>query len=97
MFSLCTLEKYIPFKGDIVRKKLSYREKMLEFQILKEWTSCITICDVREGVKFSSIHCGNIFSAIDTRFKQGTLIYQVAIGLVREHLSTQGSRFTEIR
>lgn len=39
LFSMCMLKKYISFKIDIAGKKLSYQEKMLEFQILKEWTS----------------------------------------------------------
>lgn len=46
-FSLCMLEKYIPFKRDIVEKNI-YQQKMLEFQMLKEPTSCITMCDLRK-------------------------------------------------
>ena len=34
----------------------------------------------KEGVKPSSIHRGKVFCSINTRFKQRTLIYQVAIG-----------------
>ena len=40
-------EKYIPFKRDIVEKNI-YQQKMLEFQMLKEPTSCITMCDLRK-------------------------------------------------
>ena len=50
----------------------------------------------KEGVKHSSIHDENVFPVIDSRFKQGTLIYQPANWTGRQNLSTRASRLAKV-